>query len=161
MLDSEQLAYIARIVDGEGSISLVKAIHKNRPVRKRNIRSLSNPNPGTSKQTFMRVNVSMTDRQIPEWLHSEFGGSLSYRKYPDKNWADRCDWNIASNQALEFLKAILPYLRIKHVQAVIAISFQEDRKPHIQLGDIGKQADEILYNTIRQLNQRGKTTIVV
>ena len=156
MLSGEQLAYIAGIVDGEGSISIIRTKQKARPVGKRNSRSANKPNPGTYDRTLLKVSVAMTDHEIPEWLHHEFGGALFYRSYPDKNWAERCDWNITGPLAMSFLKSVQPYLRLKQYQAMVAITYQERRVPHLALKDIDKEIDRILCDTMNKLNQRGK-----
>lgn len=134
MLSSEQLAYIAGIVDGEGCIGLTRM-----------------------KQTriVMRVSVAMTDKIIPEWLDAEFGGTLSVRN-TRPGWKTRYDWNIYSQKALVFLKQVLPFLVIKKGQAELAITFQEARVPHIRLSNFQKELDGILYETCKTLNARGE-----
>lgn len=155
MLTTEELAYIAGIVDGEGSIGLITVMGNHRPAKRRNSRSAGKEHPGHSPQTKMRVSVGMTERSIPEWLCSEFGGYLTYREFPDKNWKPRCDWTATSQIAARFLEAILPYLRIKKVQAEIALAFQKKRVRGHPLSDVQRQADEILHSSLRELNRKG------
>ena len=98
------LAYTAGIIDGEGSIMITR---------------------GGSYR--MRVQVGMVEEYIPKWLHFSFGGSLQIRRMekPKRNIAQ---WTIANQLAAEFLKAILPYLKIKRGQAEIALEFQSQRR---------------------------------
>ena len=152
-----ELAYIAGIIDGEGSISLIRAYQKQRPVRRRNSRSYGNPTPGVRQRTLLAVHVGMTDKQIPEWLHSMFGGSLYYRDNLNENWKGRHDWRLASQKAAKFLELVLPYLRVKSRQAKIAIRFQKYRVPHITLSGDQREMDGMMYDIMRSLNQRGAT----
>lgn len=156
MLSSEQLAYIAGIVDGEGCISLFHTTNQHRPVRNRNSRSVGNSHPGRSRQTILRVSVGMTDKTIPEWLYATFGGVLQYRQRAKSSWKDRWDWNLSSQMAAAFLKQILPYLKIKHGQAELGIVFQEMRRPHLSITDIQRQIDDTLVEACHKLNARGK-----
>ena len=154
-MTNEELAYAAGIMDGEGSISLVKTKQRNKPPKYLNHGNLSNPN-GINIRYVLSVNVGMVDRQVPEWLYEQFGGHLYYRKGQKEGWSNQCIWQITSRLALSFLEQVFPYLKVKRVQAKIAIDFQRDRKVGVGLMSIEKQADTILYEAMRRLNQRGK-----
>ena len=111
ILDSNELSYIAGIIDGEGSIGINKIINYN----------------GTKTPYYrLLVQVDMVDGCIPQWLYESFGGSILARKRKEPRRAIT-QWQIANKQATEFLQAILPYLRIKKPQAEIAIIFQSQR----------------------------------
>lgn len=156
MLSTEQLNYMAAVIDCEGSISLSRMITKNHPVKNRNSRSIGNPNPGVTERIVLVVAVGMTDRAIPEWLCSEFGGRLNHRSFPGTNYQDRWDWMASSQIASKFLKVIQPYLKLKNIQARLAIEFQDARKPHVPKSLVQMQADEILFQSMKELNSRGK-----
>ena len=104
------LAYVAGIVDGEGSISITSSDRKR-------------SNGIIDKYYFLSVTVSNTNKPILIWLQSLFGGSL----YDKRNYYENCKpvhiWRCASNIALRFLKRIYPYLRIKKLHAEIAMQF--------------------------------------
>lgn len=68
----------------------------------------------------------MVDGCIPQWLCDSFGGSILARKREAPR-RDITQWQIANQQATNFLQVILPYLRIKKPQAEIAIEFQSQR----------------------------------
>ena len=106
------LAYIAGLFDGEGSIGLNKTKNYN----------------GTGSVYYrLLVQVCMVEEYIPQWLHLNFGGSLSKRIMvkPRRNITH---WQIANRKAAEFLKVILPYLKIKKPQAEVALEFQSQRR---------------------------------
>jgi hypothetical protein len=101
-MDEQEKAYLAGIVDGEGSIFVGKT-HK--------------------RLNTMVVNVSNTDPRLHVWLKIHAGGHVTEdkRKYPNRRkiWL----WQIGSNKAADMLEEILPYLVIKKDQAETAIAF--------------------------------------
>ena len=156
MLSTEELAYLAGIVDGEGSISLVRFRQSHHPAEHRNSRSNGNPHPGVSVVLRMVVTVGMTEGVIPDWLYEEFGGCLSLRVNKNPRWKDRWDWVATSQIGSSFLKAILPSMVVKKRQAELAIEFQDARVPGHSLSDVRRQLDESIYEEMRELNSRGK-----
>ena len=159
MLNTEQLAYLAGIFDGEGSVTITRTYNKHKPAISRNSRSLGNPNPGVSERMIMQVAVAMTDRAIPEWLHEEFGGRFMSRRFPGTTYKERWDWLASANIAKDFLRIILPHLRLKRLQAQLAIEFQEHRIVGHSLTLAQRQADEILCQSMHELNGRGKDSM--
>lgn len=161
MLSTEELAYMAGIVDGEGSISLVRTLQHHRSVIKRNSRSNGNPHPGISERLVLTVAVGMTAGVIPNWLHEEFGGRLNYRVNKNPKWKNRWDWLASSQIGSEFLKAVLPYLILKKRQAELAIQFQDARIPGLPIEMEQRLVDEATYDEMRRLNSKGKVAITI
>lgn len=126
---TEDLAYVAGIVDGEGWIG----ISKN----------------NTSFTT--RVSVVNTNLDLLNWLVDHFGGSIYH--YPKR---PRCKqyarWYVSSIQAVEFLSDILSYLKVKKTQAKIAIAL-EDMKIHFSIRR-GKVHDSDYLILADDLNDR-------
>jgi hypothetical protein len=89
------LAYIAAIVDGEGSI-----LHLS---------------PGR-QSPFWVVKVGMTDRPVIEWLH-KFGGTFNVT--PSKRGHKTIyGWNVSRQLDVQaLLTAVLPYLKVKRARA--------------------------------------------
>jgi hypothetical protein len=141
-LTTEELAYIAGFFDGEGSIT----IHEN-----------WRPSPrGKSPNHTLQVSIGNTDPQILAWIHAVFGGSLTIRPSTKPRHREVTQWIIRSNGASTFLRAVLAFLRMKKEQALIGISFQDERGGYRsrQLTD-----DEIAFReskrvAIRLLNGR-------
>lgn len=105
------LAYVAGIVDGEGYIG-ISADHRNR----------YNSNRPCWR---LRVSVTNTNEWLMQYLKFSFGGSISI-KGGKGNKKPCYDWVLNRGHAAEFLKLILPYLRLKRPQAELAIKFQSN-----------------------------------
>ena len=95
-----QLAYIAGLFDGEGSVSRYQERRKNR----------KNPT------WVIRCEVNMTDRAIIKWLHETLGFGSFHKKPPSKKQLGRqmqYRWCCSYRDALKFAKLIIPYSRVK------------------------------------------------
>ena len=130
------LAYVAGIVDGEGTIGL----HRN----------YKNPS------CMVTVNVGNTNEWLINFLKMNFGGYICYQPNDDIKHKDIWRWELRSKKAIEFIRLILPYLQIKRPQAELAIEFQKRRingksiSPQVKILD---EADTILMS---KYNKRGK-----
>lgn len=112
--DATTLAYLAGLFDGEGSIviTLVKPGKSNR---------LKTPSHR------LDIGITNTNKDILDWLIETLGGCLCKGKVcsGDKPcWM----WRISCQEAKTFLMAIRPFMRIKHLQADLAIEFQIQRE---------------------------------
>lgn len=85
-------AYVAGIVDGEGSVCLTKkAKNENRrPV----------------------LTVPSTTFEILNWLWITFGGSISAKRKNKPHHSSSWVWALEGDSALELLKEIVPYMRV-------------------------------------------------
>jgi hypothetical protein len=110
-------AYIAGIIDGEGCITIER---RDQYYKKKNGRYYD---CGITYTLF--ISVTQIDDIIPKYLYGIFGGSHHpvYRNKPDGRHT-YYRWQIASNKARNVLKKIIPYLRLKKQQALLAIEFQ-------------------------------------
>lgn len=141
------LAYTAGIIDGEGCISVTR----NTKGIKKALRA---------KASYcIYVAVSMTDFEVPAWLHFTFGGSFAEYKASNTKHKKVYRWGLHSNNAQRFLKLILPYLKTKKRQAELVIELQKLKKPYGTYAPgkfkamVLQEAEEILANKIYQLNQ--------
>ena len=105
------LAYVAGLFDGEGSIVIGCGHQKQRRV---------------TPHYWLQVGITNTDRELITWLHHTLGRHISDNMHcPTKRHQRPCwAWRIMSTQALPFLRALMPYLRVKQAQASIAVNFQ-------------------------------------
>ena len=129
-------AYIAGIIDGEGSITL---------------------QPNTTKGCYtIRVSVGNTNEWLIQLLKNQFGGNFYPKRSKNKNAKLAWEWAVQSRKANEFLRLILPYLQLKHPQAELALSYQKRRiKGHRnEQSAILDQADRLLMSSY---NKRGGT----
>ena len=108
-----ELAYLAGIFDGEGCIQIAR----QKPQAQ-----------GWSTVNILRCQVGMANEYIPRLFQFHFGGSIRYQKPRAEKWQQQWYWCIRSYQALEFLKIILPYLRLKKAEAELGIKFQSEKK---------------------------------
>ena len=123
-------AYIAGLLDGEGTVSI-------------------------TSQLDLRVCIRNTNRAVLDWIKSVIGeGNI----YGDKRREKVCySLELSSNKAAHFLKSVYPYLRIKKLQAKVALEFQEkaNRVPSSTYYLIGseKERRQIIYRQMKELNQ--------
>ena len=131
-LSPTDAAYIAGFVDGEGSIMLLQ--------RKNSIR--------------VRMTVSNTDRNVLDWLCQTVGVSniQAHRKETAKHrmaW----QWDLNGDGVASLLVQIRPYLKVKAVQADLAIEAMERLRDPVFKADHTWQ-DE-WKEQMRKLNKRG------
>ena len=108
MIDQQLLyAYLAGIVDGEGSIS---------------IKSESMGKPYVGYLTVTNCNYEMI-----KLFECEFGGKVRKRNWSNnqknisKNWKPSYEWSLTKQQAAKALRLLFPYLRIKSRQATLVL----------------------------------------
>lgn len=128
-IKKEYLAYIAGVIDSDGSISVSKI----------NLRDSKYKSP----RYVLAVTITNTSEELIDFVQERMGGSYRDKKRRDRrqettiikeNGIDRIitakrityDWTIASTKALNFLRLIKNYLIAKKRQAELAIEFQEN-----------------------------------
>lgn len=137
-MTSQELAYAAGILDGEGSIIISHTKYQ---------------------YAVLFVTVSNTHHGVIKWLHKNFGGSVYQNKQPKRKLCYK--WTLCSNQAVRFLEVIYPFLMIKKERAKIAIKFQ-NKKSKQGTGPSNikiKQNDLKVYYQMKRLNQVGDTNV--
>lgn len=132
------LAYLAGLLDGEAHIGINK------------VRQKTYKNNGYQ----LRVAVCITDRSIAEYLHETYGGTFVVS--PRKRGKMAYHWSLCANQALDLLCRILPFLRIKKLNAELGILFQETRN---KSNKFNKSEETVAwewktYEEMRRLNAR-------
>jgi len=104
------LAYAAGLIDGEGAIEIQEEHSKN-----------TNKTP----KFYVKVRVHITSQWIVCWLRRTFSGYVcTNRKRPLTGRKISYAWGLQGTKAVNFLKAIFPYLKIKPAQAILAEYFQ-------------------------------------
>lgn len=105
-MNTEELvcAYAAGLFDGEGCITL--------RVRR-------------SGYIAMEVRVTNTNREIIEWLRDQFGGTIYGQRQPKGNRREAFCWRLSEITGSNFLRLILPFLRIKREEAHVALAYRE------------------------------------
>lgn len=146
-ISTEDLAYVAGIIDGEGCI----ALWKNRETRYRKAISVT---PG--------IGLGMTDSLIIDFIYANFGGCISHSQ-PKGNRKLVTQYSINSRKELKkLLTSILPYLRLKKQQAKLVLEFIEIREKKrknnhtfTKAGDSSFDEEWKLWEKMQVLNKTG------
>lgn len=101
-------AYLAGIIDGEGSIGTTKT--------------------GTPRHIVIRVVIANTNVHLLDRLQIDFGGTFSVRERGHQpGWKPFASLAWTGRGAESILKRVLPYLIVKRAQALIALELMEGR----------------------------------
>jgi hypothetical protein len=142
-LTKEQCAYIAGIVDGEGTISI----------------SHNNIQGKNSYSIVMRV--YNTDKKLINWLCKKTGlGAIKIQKnavWERNNIKVLYKWDLYANNIRQFLPLIEPYLIIKKKQAQIMIEWlSKPRLNGYSITDERRKYKKEMCIKMLKLNRRGK-----
>ena len=136
---NEELAYIAGIVDGEGSVG----VHGRSPAR-----------PASYS---IRIGVIMTSPIPPKLCYEVFGGTLEMEKRTTKTGKFLYRWNVYCTKAASVLERLLPYLRVKKAAAEDCIAltkfYKQGRQKRIPEDE--RQQRDVIYNRILTYSIRG------
>lgn len=134
-----QVGYLAGLMDGEGSISII------RPNR-------------YDRETFRlqpQAMISGTDPMLAEYLQTTLDAKVLTRIRPMKN--SRPTWQVGwyGFRCYPIVKLVEPHLLIKRDQAQIVIEFLESRINHDTYNQGYTEHEMALYERIRGLNRHG------
>jgi hypothetical protein len=138
-MEQSIISYTAGLLDGEGSIQI-------------------NPSKSASGKCYWNLTVQISSgcRKVLDELHGcwNFGNVKSYQPKGKRSYRRSCYWRMYSKQAEEFLREILPHLRIKREHAELALEFR--RYVGYRRGqlteEISSKRNEIALK-MRELNQ--------
>lgn len=134
-MEKVEKAYLAGIIDGEGTVTLMKH-HRN-----------ETPTPN--------VVVANNNLELLRWIKSRVGGTIVSKKKYSPHHHDSYAWNVRQDRALRLLHEIKQYLIIKRTQAELIT-----KKYKSVTHRTGKYTPEMLRKKmalvaeIRKLNQR-------
>lgn len=132
------LAWLAGIIDGEGSIFIMK---QGRTDRERQFNYI------------LRISVQSTDGiMAKECLNITGEGACFDQATQRENNSNTYKWQVSGKRAKHVLENILPFLRVKKDQAAAAIDFQNTTKKHwrqMTVDDYKKQ-EECYYKLKQQ-----------
>lgn len=141
-MKSEELAYMAGLFDGEGSIYIGKA--------------------SSHRQQLYSVCLSITntDKDVLQWAVEHFGGAVSLKPAERAHYKTRYLWRAQAirNTAI-VLEQILPFLKIKKQQALLALRFlklqigKNRKRPRYNLEEL--ELLSAYCNEMHILNKRG------
>lgn len=114
-----QLAYLAGIVDGEGSYNL--KLQKNR------------------MSLDLMLHVFNSDRSLMDWLTENFGGTFyeihRRSRLERPQWQPVYNWNLRGEAARDLSAKLAPFLIIKKAQAELAVEFWDNRQATPRTGE--------------------------
>ena len=91
-LSAVDAAYLAGIIDGEGTIALTR----------RNIR----------ERRHAAITIANTDLDMLKWVKNAVGvGNISSKRTYNEKWTPSYVYNVACQQALSILKQVTPHLK--------------------------------------------------
>lgn len=134
---SEMVIWASGFFDGEGCVSLSCSRKK-----------------GREPSHTMRLTVFQIVREPLDLLQWLFGGTVKRRNPAGTSSAGWC-WAIGGAQSADALEEMLPFLLVKHAQAIVAVAFQRRRLPSGQKHGEGAEAARALdaqdHETLRTL----------
>lgn len=139
------LAYLAGIIDGEGTITIGRAPRNNTKHR--------------VPYHIPHVKVCNTNKELIDWIHAKFGGRMNNTRQANAKWSTLyyIRWNCG--KARDLLEAILPYLRVKKLQGTIVLEFikRMNKKSFtgVMLSEEERGLREKMYSLVTALNRRG------
>lgn len=152
------LAYLAGIIDADGSIGIKKSTYAMRVT-----------GDSTQPTYSERVMSRQVEAHAIELLHDTFGGYMGISKSSAPRGKPLHSWQVTDLKAYHCLVALAPYLRIKQYQAANAMELRllkdQSRKERTAFGrgHVGgsirpihiSEAMEQLYQNAKELNRVG------
>lgn len=136
-------AYLAGLIDGEGSIYVLR--HTGR---------------GEKLTFYPAISIAMTHRGVLDWVASLFDLSVSDVPRSPNGWRDQSMFRIHGKRAVALCRRLLPYLRVKGEQAMLIQAFPFENRigrprsgRHLSAEIIQQRAD--LRDQVNALNTRG------
>lgn len=137
-MTSEEKAYVAGVIDGEGTVTLTR-VHKNEM-----------PSP--------RVSVANNNLRLLKWIKERVGsGCITTRSKQQPQHAVHYVLNISDNTALKLLEDVKGYLLIKRLHAELIVSKYKEATPRNGRYTAEQLAKKLkLVEEIRLLNQMSR-----
>ena len=112
MESNTELAYLAGLFDGEGCVSILK---------------VSKQAGFKSFRYRLRIQITNTNKHLMNWLNERFNFHIATHVPLKKNW--KMCWVALKHdrKARNMLVEMLPYLKVKKDEALLAIEFQKHK----------------------------------
>lgn len=141
-LDARTAAYLAGLLDGEGSFQVTR--HK-------------------SMTAYPRVCLAMTHKPVMSWVAELLGGisvwvnnHTAQRRNP--MWKPQYIVAVQGHRAVALCKVVRPYLRVKQEQADVILAFPVEARAgrSVRLDPVLNEKRLYAYVRMRELNARGR-----
>jgi|TARA_B100002003_G_scaffold166688_1_gene154822 hypothetical protein len=103
-VNQNDIAYIAGLFDGEGSVSYYQRKEKQKNKKK------------AYNYWVIRCEMSMTDQYVMEWFYKTLDVGTLTKRLPTKSWVGRetqWRWRCGYRDAYSFAKIIWPHTQVK------------------------------------------------
>jgi hypothetical protein len=112
-MTATERAYVAGIIDGEGSIEYVQ----------RNVIRHDRPGKPVHKVWNIRLEVPQVDGRLIDYLmETTAEGTRDMKRFPNNdNWQDQHRWRCAHRGVYRVLKQVLKYLIVKQEKAKLVV----------------------------------------
>ena len=103
-MNQNDIAYIAGLFDGEGSVSYYQRKEKQKNKKK------------AYNYWVIRCEMSMTDQHVMEWFYKTLDVGTLTKRLPTKSWVGRkmqWRWRCGYRDAYSFAKIIWPHTQVK------------------------------------------------
>ncbi len=141
-------AYIAGLIDGEGSIMIMRQAHESF-MKQRAASGCFDPH------YHPQIRIGMIDRRPIDFICEVSGIGKVIEEKPYHHKRPMFRWNIRRRDEITaFLQKIMPYLLVKTEQAKLALNFCENwiGKPGLRLTDENRKKREAAWLAMRSLN---------
>lgn len=141
---------MAGFVDGEGQVTITRQARKNRP----------------SPAYRAYVVVTNTKREVLLTFPEHHGGKIyrtseQRRDWKGKKWADAYAWYCPMAGSRRFLMDLLPFLKLKGVQARIVLAFIDNKKAFARGKRVGRGGSSPLTGQEIAFRERLRTQVMV
>ena|SRR3990167_7647909 len=142
MTTKEDYAYIAGLVDGEGSIFVSNAQRTTSYGGRRHV---------------LELRISNSDKATLEWVQQTMGCGVVYRNMGGGK-REHFNYGVRARSAGGVIASVMPYLRIKRRRGAMALLFQSRITPRRcnRVPDEEFRRRETLMLGIRELNNGGE-----
>ncbi len=129
------VAYLAGLIDGEGSIYIYR--------RKA---------PKGKFGYILNLAIGMCDSEVIHWIQDTFGGHVQDNiRTAGRN---QFRWTVSSEAVAKILRMVSPFLRVKKRQAALAFKFREIIKQDISANSVRVELRDKLIEELQGLNMR-------
>jgi hypothetical protein len=117
-MTATERAYVAGIIDGEGSIEYVQ----------RNVIRHNRPGKPVHKVWNIRLEVPQVDGRLIDYLmETTAEGTRDMKRFPNNdNWQDQHRWRCAHRGVYRVLKQVLKYLIVKQEKAKLVVDHYDE-----------------------------------
>lgn len=136
MWKDTEIAYLAGIIDGEGSIYIQRRITKAGYI-----------------SYFPRFQVVNTNQKVMEWIENTFGGNL-YKKPRTKHntkWRLCFEWFTTVEIMDQLLPLIIPYLIIKKEHALVMMQFRSTFNKRNGSRGVNSSVQDLRFEYMKQI----------